>query len=69
MSVREFLLKSFDKECEQKSLVELCKAPVSAISGVSETDAASLKDAFSITTVEDLAENKYVLLAQARMVE
>jgi len=65
MSVREFLLKSFDKEYEQKSLTELCKAPVSAISGISETDAASLKDAFAIATVEELAQNKYVLLAQA----
>lgn len=65
MSVRNFLLKSFDNEYEQKSLMELCKAPVSAISGVSDADAASLKDAFAITTVEELAGNKYVLLAQA----
>lgn len=65
MSVREYLLRSFDKEYEQKSLMELCKAPVSAISGISEADAASLKNAFGITSVEDLAENKYVLLAQA----
>lgn len=65
MSVREFLLKSFDKEYEQKSLMELRKTQVFAISGISETDAASLKDAFGITSVEDLAENKYVLLAQA----
>jgi len=43
----------------------LCKAPVSAISGINETNAASLKDAFAITSVEELAENKYVLLAQA----
>jgi len=65
MSVRELILKSFDKEYEQKSLMELCKAPVSAISGISETDAASLKSAFGITTVEELAENKYILIAQA----
>lgn len=65
MNVRDFLLKAFDKEYEQKPLTELCKAPISAISGISETDAASLKDAFGITVVEELAENKYVLLAQA----
>jgi len=65
MSVREFILKSFDKAYEQKSLMELCKSSVSAIAGVSETDAASLKNAFGIATVEELAENKYVLIAQA----
>jgi len=65
MSVRQYLLKSFDKEYEQNSLMELCKAPVSAISGVSQNDAASLKDAFGITTIEELATNKYVSMAQA----
>jgi len=65
MSVREYVLKSFDKEYEQKSLMELRKAPLSAISGISQTDAESLKNAFGIDTIEELAMNKYVLLAQA----
>ena len=64
MSAPEFVVKFFDKEYEKLSLEELCKAPVSAISGVSESDAADLKKAFGITTVEELATNKYVLPAQ-----
>ena len=65
MSVREFVVKYFDKAYEHLSLRELRDAPVSAISGVSETDAADLKQAFGIKTVGDFATNKYILLAQA----
>lgn len=65
MSLREFVIKYFDKAYENLSLKELRDAPVSAISGVSETDAADLKKAFGINTVGDFATNKYVLLAQA----
>jgi len=65
MSVREYVVKSFDKEYEQKSLLELRKAPVSALSGISQNDADSLKTAFGIDTVGELALNKYVLLSQA----
>jgi hypothetical protein len=59
-----FIVKFYDKAYEDKTIEELCKAPVSAISGVSESDAADLKKAFGIETVEDLATNKYVRLAQ-----
>ena len=59
-----FIVKFYDKAYENKNIEELCKAPVSAISGVSESDAADLKKAFGIETVEDLATNKYVRLAQ-----
>ena len=59
-----FIVKFYDKAYEDKSIVELAKAPVAAISGVSESDAADLKKAFGIDTVADLATNKYVLLAQ-----
>ena len=59
-----FIVKFFDKAYEDKSILELAKAPVSAISGVSESDAVDLKKAFGIKTVEDLATNKYVRLAQ-----
>ena len=55
-----FIVKFFDKAFEEKNIVELAKAPVSAISGVSESDAVDLKKAFGIKTVEDLATNKYV---------
>ena len=60
-----FIVKFFDKAYEEKSIMDLAEAPVAAISGVSEADAADLKKAFNIGTVEDLAVNKYVLLAQA----
>lgn len=59
-----FIVKFFDKAFEDKNVVELAKAPVSAISGVSESDAVDLKKAFGIKTVEDLANNKFVKLAQ-----
>jgi len=64
MSASEFIVKFFDKKYEKLSFKELCKAPASAISGISEPDAANLKKAFGIDTVEELATNKYVLLAQ-----
>ncbi len=59
-----FIVKFYDKAYEDKSIVELVKASVAAISGVSESDAVDLKKAFGIETVEDLATNKYVILAQ-----
>ena len=65
LSLREFVVKHFDKTYEHLSLRELRDAPVSAISGVSEADAADLKNAFGIKTVGDFATNKHVLLAQA----
>ena len=60
-----FIVKFYDKAYEDKTILELVEAPVSAISGVSEADAEDLKKAFNIETVEDLASNDYVLLAQA----
>ena len=64
MSAPKFIVKFFDEKYENLSFEELCKAPVSAISGISESDAADLKKAFGIDTVEELATNKYVLLSQ-----
>ena len=48
-----------DKDSENTSLVEVLKAPVSALQGVSEGDADSLKQAFNIKTVGDLGKNKH----------
>jgi hypothetical protein len=53
-----------DKAFEGKELAELADAPVSALEGVSEADAAALKSAFGIVTIRDLATNKFVLWAQ-----
>ena len=65
MSLKEFVVKYFDRDYEKLSLKELRDSPVSAISGVSESDAADLQKAFGIRTVGDFATNRYVLLAQA----
>jgi hypothetical protein len=64
MERSDFIVKFYDKAFEDKNLEELIKAPVSAISGVSESDATDLEKAFGIITVEDFATNKYVKLAQ-----
>jgi hypothetical protein len=53
------------KEYEGKSFKELVSAPVTAIAGVTESDAEHLKAAFNVKTVKDLATLKYALWAQA----
>lgn len=59
------LSKFLDKAYEDKSLAELASAPVSALAGVTDSDAQHLKDAFGIDTIRELATNKFVLWAQA----
>ena len=55
----------FDKQYEQQEFNDLAEAPVAAIQGLSEGDADALKQALNINTVRDLAENKFVRIAQA----
>jgi hypothetical protein len=57
--------KFVDKPYEGRSLGELAEAPVSALQGVSTTDAEALHKSLGIKTVHDLATNKFVLWAQA----
>jgi hypothetical protein len=57
--------KILDKAYEDKDFAELAEAPVSALEGVSDSDADHLKAAFNIKTIHDLATNKFVLRAQA----
>jgi hypothetical protein len=64
MEVSEFIVRFYIKAYEDKNLDELTQSPVYAISGISESDAQDLKKAFNIETVEDLAINKYVRIAQ-----
>jgi len=59
------ITKFFDKDYEQKDFSELADAPVEAIAGLSQADAAALRQALNIKTISDLAENKYVRIAQA----
>ena len=56
--------KYLDKEYRDKPWSEVAKAPISAINGVSENDLEYLKQAFNIVTVQDLATNKFVRIAQ-----
>jgi hypothetical protein len=55
----------FDKKYEQQEFNDLAEASVDAIQGLSESDADALKQALGINTVRDLAENKFVRIAQA----
>ena len=57
--------KVLDKKYEQMPLKELKNAPVSAIQGISESDAELLNKAFNVKTIYDLAKLKYVKWAQA----
>jgi hypothetical protein len=65
MAVTANLDKLLDKAYEGKDLQELVDAPVEALAGVSEADAAALKTAFNVKTIGDLAGNKYVKAAAA----
>jgi len=56
----EILKKKYNPE----DFLQLKDQPVDAISGISKGDAALLKRAFDIKTIADLAENKYLLVAQ-----
>jgi hypothetical protein len=53
-----------DKTFNSKEFKEMRRLPVHAIKGVSEEDSALLKRAFGVDTVQELAENKYVYVAQ-----
>jgi hypothetical protein len=65
VAVSANLAKLVDKEWEDKSLEERLKAPVSALAGVSEDDAAAPKKAFNVKTVGDSGKNKFFRAAQA----
>lgn len=67
MAVSADLSKYLDKAYENSSLDEILAAPVSALAGVTDDDAESLKKAFRIKTVGDLGKNKYFLAAQAML--
>ncbi|MYN09244.1 hypothetical protein [Pseudoduganella aquatica] len=54
-----------DKDYVGKCFRELADAPVSALKGVSASDAKALAKAFNVNTVRDLAELDFVKWAQA----
>lgn len=53
-----------DARWEKKRLCDLAKAPPSILSGLSDKEAGLLEQALGVRTIEDLATNRYVLLAQ-----
>jgi predicted mannosyl-3-phosphoglycerate phosphatase (HAD superfamily) len=53
-----------DKTFESTEYKNLSNKSISAISGISEKEAALLKKAFGTETIKDLSENKYVSIAQ-----
>jgi hypothetical protein len=63
MAVTANLDKVLDKAFEGSSLAELVNAPVSALAGVSESDAQLLQQAFNIKTIGDLGRNKFFRVA------
>jgi hypothetical protein len=65
MAVGADLDKILDKAYEGSGLSELVDAPVAALSGVSESDAEALKQAFNIKTIGDLGRNKHFRAAAA----
>ena len=67
MAVSADLSKYLDKAYESSSLTEILAAPVTALAGVTEDDAESLRKAFRIKTVGDLGKNKYFTAAQAML--
>ena len=65
MAVSANLDAILDKAYESSTLAELVDAPVSALAGVSDSDADLLVQAFNIKTIGDLAGNKYFRAATA----
>ncbi len=55
----------FDKVYASREFADLADAPVDALAGISAADAVALKQALNIVTIRDLAENKFVQVAQA----
>ncbi|QCQ90950.1 hypothetical protein [Rhodococcus sp. SGAir0479] len=55
----------FAKAFESRPVDDLADAPVTALRGVSESDAEHLRAAFGIRTVRDLGTNEYFLWAHA----
>jgi hypothetical protein len=62
--VQDIRERYLDKKFRDNSWSVVASAPVSAINGVSEEDGVYLQRAFNIKTIQDLAENKFVRVAQ-----
>lgn len=65
MPQNDSLTEVLDKAYEQTPLKELIKLSPAVLQGVTDQDAALLKEAFNIKTIEEMANNKLFLWAQA----
>jgi nucleotidyltransferase/DNA polymerase involved in DNA repair len=54
-----------DKAHEQKDIDAIVKLPLDALQGVSKSDAEAIQKALGIKTIRQLAEHKFVRIAQA----
>ncbi len=57
--------KFVDKAYEGKEFSDLVDAPIAALQGISEEGAEALAKVLHVKTIGDLANNKFVLWAQA----
>ncbi|MEI7610747.1 MAG: hypothetical protein WCJ64_25470 [Rhodospirillaceae bacterium] len=65
MAINQDLARILDKSYEGMSIQEVVQQSPAALQGVSEKDAALLKEAFNIKTIQDMANNKFFQWAQA----
>lgn len=65
MPTNESLENMLIKEHETKPIKEILQLSPAALQGVSERQADLLKEALRITTIEQLANNRYFKMAQA----
>lgn len=65
MKTNDSLVHVLDKSFETMPLKDVIKQSPAALSGVTDKDAELLKQAFGIKTIEDMANSKYFLWAEA----
>lgn len=59
------LTEMLDKDFENKPIKEVVKASPAALQGISDAGAEALKKYLGISTIEDMATNKFFMWAQA----
>ena len=65
MPTNESLSELLDKSVENKPVKEIIQMSPAVLQGMSEADAEALQRALGIKTIEQLANHKLVLMAQA----
>jgi hypothetical protein len=65
MPTNESLSELLDKAVENKPVKEIIQMSPAVLQGMSEADAEALQRALGVKTIEQLANHKLVLMAQA----